>query len=385
MKNFKFLVTVPLFSILTQVNAETFYTAEALATPYDWTYNVPTAINDNGEIVGIGSPDQEAASSNINLGLYWSTPASLFLLSSYENEETSNSAAYDINNSGVIAGNITIPASSEKIGALWDRSVFKKGYNLSFDNSLTTLSTTIKSINDNDVFVGELTLSNDMATSFMYWQGLLNAMTSDEKYVFVNTVSNSDIAGGGIPNSGFTYNPNLDSPLSLYPVNGYYSIFDINDENTLLVQYNNLCQLKSSTTRSFGDSDYSCNPRALNNQGIAIGTSNQFDTENAAFHAFIYNSNPTEQCPSDIRDLNTLTVKDKALTLIEAVDINETGQIVAMGLKNGEVQPYLLQPSAEGEAIPFELDTDEDGILDSCDPHVSNIMAWLIPILYLLN
>jgi probable HAF family extracellular repeat protein len=78
---------------------------------------------------------------------------------------------------------------------------------------------------------------------------------------------------------------------------------------------------------------------SINLQGQIVGNSGGTDGDcGAAFHAFLWESGA-------IYDLNLLIPPGSGLTLIEAVDINDLGEIMGLGLlSNGEERAYLLVP-----------------------------------------
>ncbi|AJQ96009.1 DUF3466 family protein [Gynuella sunshinyii] len=385
------VVALILLGGLTEANASTFYTAEELVTPYDWTYITPSAINDNGEIVGTGSPHRDAFDARIASALYWPTPNSIQIMSRYKDKYSNYSAAYDINNTGMIVGEIQSTETGEYVAVRWDHGNFIEAFGMESANGASTVSARATSINDQDVIVGDVTLSNGLSRAFMYNRfGGFNFgefLTDPENHIFSTSINNNNIAVGELGNSGFSYNPSAKNRLNVYANGGYYSIADINDQNAMVTQQQNLCVLKHNQQIPLSDNNTSCTPKALNNNQVVVGTTNQFDTKSYLYHAFVYDPYANNSCETGMRDLNAITVTNSdEVVLTEAVDINESGQIIATGVVNGETRAFLLHPSTDNQAIPLSLDADQDGILDNCDPEVTpnNVAAWLVPVLYLL-
>ena len=79
----------------------------------------------------------------------------------------------------------------------------------------------------------------------------------------------------------------------------------------------------TSTTWGFG----------INNLGVVVGQSTFQNT----YHAFVFSG-------GKIKDLNKQIPAGSGWTLTEADGINDAGQIVGMGLKNGQQHAYLLTP-----------------------------------------
>jgi probable HAF family extracellular repeat protein len=79
----------------------------------------------------------------------------------------------------------------------------------------------------------------------------------------------------------------------------------------------------TSTTWGFG----------INDSGVVVGQSTFGNT----YHAFVYTG-------GKMKDLNKLITAGSGWTLIEADSINASGQIVGMGMHNGQEHGYLLTP-----------------------------------------
>lgn len=79
----------------------------------------------------------------------------------------------------------------------------------------------------------------------------------------------------------------------------------------------------TSTTWGFG----------INNSGVVIGQSTFTNT----YHAFVYSS-------GRMKDLNKLIPPGSGWVLVEADGVNDSGQIVGMGMHNGQEHAFLLTP-----------------------------------------
>ncbi len=79
----------------------------------------------------------------------------------------------------------------------------------------------------------------------------------------------------------------------------------------------------TSTTWGFG----------INNFGVVVGQSTFTNT----YHAFVYSS-------GKMKDLNKLIPAGSGWVLLEANSINDSGQIVGMGMHNGQEHAFLLTP-----------------------------------------
>ncbi|MBI4549057.1 MAG: T9SS type A sorting domain-containing protein [Ignavibacteriae bacterium] len=75
--------------------------------------------------------------------------------------------------------------------------------------------------------------------------------------------------------------------------------------------------------------------KAINDHGVVVGSSKVTDAED---HAFMWDS------VNGTRDLNNLIPSGSGWLLIRANAINDSGQIVGMGLHNGQFRAFLLTP-----------------------------------------
>jgi probable HAF family extracellular repeat protein len=96
------------------------------------------------------------------------------------------------------------------------------------------------------------------------------------------------------------------------------------------------------------------NAESVNLTGQVVGNSGTCAPDYEALHAFLWES-------GTIFDLNTLISPGSGLTLIEAVDINDLGEIMGLGLlSNGEERAYLLVP-----CDPHEPGNCQNQLLDT--------------------
>lgn len=96
---------------------------------------------------------------------------------------------------------------------------------------------------------------------------------------------------------------------------------------------------EGSTISSLGTlpGDDSSRALAINDNGLITGWSGTLDQGSS--RAFLW------WC-EEMLDLNTLIPADSGWTLIEARGINNAGHIVGVGIKDGDLRAYLLEPAA---------------------------------------
>ncbi|HEX3820197.1 MAG TPA: hypothetical protein VHW45_07685 [Candidatus Sulfotelmatobacter sp.] len=91
------------------------------------------------------------------------------------------------------------------------------------------------------------------------------------------------------------------------------------------------CALKDLGT--FAGNTSSLWGNGINDSGVVVGRSTFQNT----YHAFVYSS-------GKIKDLNSMIPAGSGWVLIEADDVNASGQIVGMGTHNGQERGFLLTP-----------------------------------------
>jgi uncharacterized membrane protein len=82
--------------------------------------------------------------------------------------------------------------------------------------------------------------------------------------------------------------------------------------------------------------------QAINNAGLAVGTS--------AIYGETYKSLASLWDGKKLLDLNTLLNSRAGVQLVDAIDINNAGQILARGTINGNVSSFLLNPLLQRDA-----------------------------------
>ncbi|MHC9510789.1 DUF3466 family protein [Kangiella sp. M94] len=94
--------------------------------------------------------------------------------------------------------------------------------------------------------------------------------------------------------------------------------------------------------------------RAINDNGQIVGRALVSAPTLNEFAAFIYEN-------GEMKDLNNLIVCDSGWKLTEATDINNAGQIVGFGVKDGEVRAFRLDPTGGAIETCEEEDNQSGG------------------------
>ncbi|MCW8857674.1 MAG: DUF3466 family protein [Kangiella sp.] len=95
--------------------------------------------------------------------------------------------------------------------------------------------------------------------------------------------------------------------------------------------------------------------RAINDNGQIVGRALVSTPTLNEFAAFIYENN-------EMKNLNNLISCDSGWKLTEATDINNAGQVIGFGVKDGEVRAFRLDPTGgEVEVCETEEDNNSGG------------------------
>lgn len=293
--------------------------------------SVATAINDEGIVVGFAYDSLNQLHGFIYDGKLQKFSSNMLFPSSinnsgqivgrdfggtviYENGVTKYLevyAAYDINNFGQVVG------YARPNAFLYENNVLTNLGRL--PNTLTSYAT---AINDNGVIVG---VSGGVL--FIYQDGEMRALDILRDYSkHVKDINNNDQIVGHYINSdglrdGFIFK------------NGAVASFDFNGKNTYVIANNNLGEMAGYYQSGSSLNEYS----AL-----------YVDTH------------------GNIIDLNTLMVCGSEFErLAKTYDINNLGQIVGIGVINGENHGFLLSP----DNCEICVDSDADGYGDQDNPN----------------
>lgn len=306
----------------------------------------PLSINNNGQIVG--SVDMEDGHSQAfvyqngvltELGTFGGTA----------------SVATGINTSGSIAGTFTT-ISGDTHGFL-----YQNGF---IDLFGTAGIIKAKGINDSDVVLGLINgfywETSPAKQTVLYDNGLLTNVSLaeggdgwDSDPIALNNVGQvvffQHICGDCV--NSYLYN---EGTLQGY---GFFKAEDLNDSGHLVGNRPSFSAFQDELGLWYHDGEETVlndilendnYPRAINNKADIVGTM----LRNDATHAFIYAN-------STLAELNTLIPPDSGWDLTEAIDINDSGEIIGFGKFQGDWHAYLLQPWQKVELqIISKVDTE---------------------------
>ena len=266
----------------------------------------PNDINDLDEIVGDkGSLSGPAA--------YRWTAGNFSALQPSTNTLAPNSQALKINNNGQIVGSIVMPAY---VGGGVLRATTWQGTTFSSDLQWQTLRGTYPSAQS----VGTYGIAQNNL-------GTVIGLSSADVFIFSNNVM-SALTVASIDISGIRPTDINDNGII---VGGDYL------GRAFVLNGNNIRKLE------FAGGTYS-NALSVNDAGLVVGIATVNDAIQSG-HAFLYDG-------TEMIDLSLLTPVQNAgwTELTRAIDINNKGQIIGVGVLNGHQRSFLLTPVPEPSA-----------------------------------
>lgn len=299
---------------------------------------------------------------------------------------------YAIQDLGTLGGNKSIASSINENGVIVGSSINANTRNVAFiyENKTMTELTNLPSttfsmaydINDSNVIVGSASFP------YIYNNGVVDTINLRGRATDINNhnqVTGFILPNGPEPGYGFLYeNGNLINFRTLLN-SSYATASSINDNGEVIVQadgvtyiYQNgvfnllpfngamditnngqilcvatgadgkydICRYRNNTMEIVGDyNNLSTIAYSMNEKGYAVGKALLENVPSEPFQP-VYDENAILMLPDGtIINLNDLKKGGSGFDMIlEALDINEKGQIVGVGLKDGELRAFLMTP-----------------------------------------
>jgi probable HAF family extracellular repeat protein len=133
-----------------------------------------------------------------------------------------------------------------------------------------------------------------------------------------------------------TLGGNYSSALGINDAGQVVGFASISSNSARAFLYERSATPKMQDLGTLGDDDYS-EARGINDAGQVVGVST---TSSGSYHAFLYERSATPK----MQDLNSLIRPHSGWSLEEARAINQRGQIVGVGERNGHNRAILLTP-----------------------------------------
>ncbi len=313
------------------------YTITDLGTASGDDYSVAHAINANGEIAGAIGSDRNNLSvvATYNAGA-WTSLGTL---------GGNSGVANGINKLGQVAG-----YSTEADGS-YHAFISENGV-LTNIGDLGGGSATAYAINDAGQVVGSAVTSNGSNHPFLYSNGTmtdLGTLGSPTGGMWWNSAEAVNEAGvvcgvSYTPKNGFrgfVWKNGVITPVG--NMGGFMSeAYGINNKN----QTTGIAYLANGEAHAYigtgsqmqdlgalGGPQYTSWGFGINDSGVVVGFANMPQGE----HAFVFSG-------GKMKDLNTLIPAGSGWTLNEAFAVNNAGQIVGLGVHNGQSRGFLLTP-----------------------------------------
>lgn len=387
------------------VSLLTLSTGLALSAPYeivdlgglDGNYSVAYKLNEMGTVVGManGPVDEEGNRE-------FSAQAVKFQDGGNEAlgilTDGSFSEALGINAAGVAVGYSNVISTVEEEGA--EPVVESKVFAVIFDSDVQALpekeglsETRAYAINDNNLVIGHGRFDEDPNDSISAVDRGFIYNNNDQTYYMVPS-----LAGEPARQSYLTNINNVDKALGFSDAkvadSGQYTIqsfiIDLNNDNAVIeiptpdnratfahginihdqvvgsvfipgsgnnreaFYYDAQSGGQELTFLGFFRSDFTdSRARAINDNGQIVGRALASTPTLNEFAAFIYDNNK-------MKNLNDLIPCDSGWKLTEAADINNAGQIVGFGTKDGEIRAFRLDPTG-GTIETCEEDNQSGG------------------------
>jgi uncharacterized membrane protein len=339
------LVAIAFVSSCGLVGAASLYTL----TPIDFGVGRLTdarAINDNGEVAGTTTGFESDGITRRNDVFRWTQSGGYELVGQFR-----SGGSQDINSNGTIVGQFSPRNGDPDLVRYSDSEGFTSigdlggGFTRGF------------AINDAGVIAGEsaLTGATEANRAFRWTEAggmvVLNGLPGSNGSRALGINNAGDVVGRsstgvGLLNRAVIW-PTTGGVIAFGP-NNLMNAVDINNMGAIIGeaadQFNAYYFFNGQTTligNLSGLIDGSTTLRALNDSGMAVGSSTQLDFFQLRDHGIIWDET------DGLQDLNELIPENSGWFLGEAFDINNAGQIVGGGVFNGRSMGYLLTPVPE--------------------------------------
>jgi len=289
-------------------------------------HSYASALNNNGIVVGLSN-----TTSGTNSAYIYENRTMTEITNNIDN---TFSTARDINDSNTVL-----------VSILSNSFIHQNGV-----NTYLNFSAGLVEINNSGQIIGKTNTGvlGEPGYAFLYENGVVTRLDTLVGLTDITPLAIVDDGTIALSSNGITYLYHNNNLVNL-PFNGF---MDMSNQLQILCLYidtdgkRNVCRYQNDVMEMLGDyNGLDTWMVSINNQGSAAGYAILEDVIRVPFQPF-YNKVAVMMMPDgSIVNLNNLKMHGaKFDTLLEAYDINESGQIVGTGLINGEVHGFLLTP-----------------------------------------
>ncbi|WP_018624706.1 DUF3466 family protein [Kangiella aquimarina] len=257
------------------------------------------------------------------------------------NENLVQTKAYALNDNNLIVGTgYFLPEGSQES--------YERGFIYDYNNSIYTLVEPLTNEQERQSYLVDI---NESGLALGYSDALLDSVTFTIKSFVFNT-SNSEISELPTFEDSYTFAQGINVhneivgsvQFSLTSPRQEAFYYDLNSGSDAL------------TFLGFFQPDFNdSRARDINDNGQIVGRALASSPTLNEYAAFIYEND-------EMKNLNELIPCDSGWKLTEATSINNSGQIVGFGVKDGEIRAFRLDPtSGEAEVCETEEDNKSGG------------------------
>lgn len=314
------------------------------------------AINDFGQIVG---------ESSVN-GL---SRAFLYSSGSLQNLGTlggGSSVAWGINNTGIVVGTAALASGTVNAFSYYGGPLQSLGTATTIGGSVSFLSSAAFDINTSGQAVGsssrDFTDGTTNSNSVLFANGSVALKALGQ----LNAINDTGVMVGTDNGHGYVISGTSLTEIPAFCIGGFCGS-DAQDINNMGVIVGDATTFNARHAFMFANGSLSdlgtlggANSKAfaLNELGQVVGTSDSIPGR----HAFLYGA-------GTMQDLNSLIDPATGWILMEARDINESGQIVGWGMHNGQTSAFLLTTTVPVPAAVWLLGSGLVGLVGFARKH----------------
>lgn len=298
-----------------------------LYRPIQYCYvNNATSLNDTDQVVGYQSFRPCMSSTESDTRAFFWPLSSPYMVEIAPTADFKNTMAARINNAGTVVGTMSVPTGS---GPSQRAFRWTKAGGMTLIGTLGGATSTAVSINQAGYVLGQSTIAGDAATHTYVFKHD-GELTPDDDFGALPAPGAQPVDLNDI--GQVLFKASVDVGGGIYMTRGFVATNGQFEQIGSAVNHGNVT------------------PMAINNLGDVVGNAPVLGYQ---VLAFLYHA-------GSVRDLNDLLPAGSGWQLQTAEDINDSGQIVGVGILNNVWCGYIMTPVAPG-------DVNKDGKVEAGD------------------